>query len=637
MMAKDPNNQSSKNEQKQQYNAPQRRPYGSYGFWIFIVAFIIIYYLSQNWDQETTKISYTRFKDQLQKNNIEEVTIRGQDISGQFKAPYQVITDSAENKSKSYQYFNTFKPSLEDPELLDMMESKDVTINAKAEKRPWFYTFLIYFLPWILIIGFFFYVSQRMRGQGNQMMGGGLFSMGKSKAKRYTKESTDTQYEHVAGLDNAKKDLQEIVEYLKEPSKFAALGADIPKGVLLVGPPGTGKTLLARATAGEADVPFYSISGSEFIEMFVGVGASRVRDMFENAKQEAPSIIFIDEIDSIGRARGTGLGGGHDEREQTLNQVLSEMDGFVSHQATIVIAATNRPDVLDPALTRPGRFDRQIALELPHKEAREAILKIHTKNVPLHENVKLSEIAARTAGFSGADLQNLVNEAALMAGRKDKTKVDAEDFDHARDKIILGAERENVLTDDEKETIAYHESGHALVTRLLPHTDPLQKVTIIPRGRALGVTEQIPERDRYNLKRSYLLNRIKVTLGGREAERLIFEEVSNGAANDLKQVTQIVRQMVCHWGMSDKLGPVFFKQGEQHLFLGKEMAQQKDFSEHTAKLIDEEIRRIITEAEEDTYQLLKDNRDKLDALAQALLKNETLEKEEIDRILQTKD
>ncbi len=628
--------QSGKDKQpsgEKRYPGPRNRATGSV-FWLVLIAIIIVYYFSQSWQQDYVKIAYSQFKEQLQKNNVQSVMMKGNEIKGTFRQPYTVVTDTVEKKTARYKHFSTFKPALQDQKLMNLLEQNNVEIKAKPEKRPLFFTFLIYILPWILIIGVFFYIRNRMQQQGQGgSMGGGLFGIGKSKAKRFTKESTDTVYADVAGLENAKRDLKEIVEYLKTPDKFSALGASIPKGVLLMGPPGTGKTMLARATAGEAGVPFFSISGSEFIEMFVGVGASRVRDMFETAKRESPSIIFIDEIDSIGRARGTGLGGGHDEREQTLNQILSEMDGFIPQQATIVIAATNRPDVLDPALTRPGRFDRQITLELPHKNAREDILKIHAKNVPLADDVDLGNIAARAVGFSGADLQNLVNEAALMAGRKDKKKVDASDFDVARDKIILGAERENMLTEEEKKTIAYHESGHALMTRLLPNTDPLQKVTIIPRGRALGVTEQIPENDRYNLKRSYLINRLSVILGGREAERLVFEDISNGAANDLKQATQITRQMVCHWGMSEKLGPVFFRQGEQHLFLGKEMAQQKDFSEHTAKLIDDEIRRIIEEAEERTHNLLKENRKKLDALAEGLLKHETLEKNALDAII----
>ena len=384
-------------------------------------------------------------------------------------------------------------------------------------------------------------------------------------------------------------------------------------------------------------MPFYSISGSEFIEMFVGVGASRVRDMFTNAKKDAPSIIFIDELDSIGRIRGTGLGGGHDEREQTLNQILSEMDGFSAHESVIVIAATNRPDVLDPALIRPGRFDRQITVEVPQRRARKEILQVHTREVPLAEDVDLDEVAGMTAGFSGAELKNLVNEAALLATRKEKSNVDAKDFDEARDKIIMGIEREDVIKDEEKKVIAYHEGGHALVARLLPGSDPLEKVTIIPRGRSLGATEQIPEEDRHNFSRSYLLNRIAIMLGGRAAEKVMFDDITSGAGDDLKKATQLARRMVCQWGMSDKVGPVTFRQGETHPFLGREIAEQKDFSEETARLIDEEVRGIIQGMEEKARKILESNRDKLDALARGLLEHETLSREEIDDLLGTED
>jgi len=523
-------------------------------------------------------------------------------------------------------------PAFDDPYLVDLLEDNNVKVYAERESNPWLTYFLLLSLPWILIIAYFIYLRRQMQ-QGGGMMGGGLFNVGKSKAKRYNREDSSITYADVAGVENAKKDLQEIVEYLKDPEKFKELGAKIPKGVLLTGPPGTGKTLLAKATAGEAGVAFYSISGSEFIEMFVGVGASRVRDTFQNAKNEAPAIIFIDEIDSIGRARGTGLGGGHDEREQTLNQVLAEMDGFDARESVIVMAATNRPDVLDPALTRPGRFDRQITLDLPHKEAREQILKIHTRKVPLEEDVDLSAVAGQTVGFAGANLENLVNEAALLAGRRKKKKVSMDEFSDARDKILLGAEREDMITDEERNIVAYHEAGHALVAKLLPGTDPVQKVTIIPRGRALGVTEQVPERDRYNYNKEYVLNRIAIMLGGRAAERIIFNDVTSGAANDLKQVTSIARKMVTQWGMSEKIGPVSYKVGEEHQFLGKEMAQPKDFSEYTAKLIDDEIKRIVSEMEDKARKLLEENRNKLDALAHALLVHESITADEINRLI----
>jgi cell division protease FtsH len=421
--------------------------------------------------------------------------------------------------------------------------------------------------------------------------------------------------------------------FLKDPSKYMALGGQLPKGILLVGPPGTGKTLMARATAGEANVPFFSISGSEFIEMFVGVGTSRVRDMFKQAKKEAPSIIFVDELDSIGRVRGTGLGGGHDEREQTLNQILAEMDGFLPHESVVVMAATNRPDVLDPALIRPGRFDRRVTLELPQKNTRKEILEVHTRNVPLSDDVDLESLASRTAGFSGADIKNLVNEAALLAARKEKKRAGPEGFDQGRDKILMGIEREDVIKDEDKKIIAYHEAGHALMARLLPSADPLEKVSIIPRGRSLRSTEQIPEEDWGNLSRKYLLDRIAIMLGGRASERLFSQDFSTGAGDDLKQVTELARRMVCQWGMSEKLGPITFRQGENHPFLGREIGQQRDFSEESARIIDEEIRRIIRDMEKKADDMLKSNRDTLDGIAKQLLVKETLSNDDIDTLL----
>ncbi|WP_258868992.1 ATP-dependent zinc metalloprotease FtsH [Alkalilimnicola ehrlichii] len=457
--------------------------------------------------------------------------------------------------------------------------------------------------------------------------------MARSKARRFEAERPDITMDDVAGSDHAKEDLKEIIDYLKAPSRYQSLGASIPKGVLMMGPPGTGKTLMAKAIAGEANVPFFSISGSEFIEMFVGVGAARVRDLFAKAKEEAPAIIFIDEIDSIGRSRGTGVGGGHDEREQTLNQILNEMDGFEKHQTVIVLAATNRPDVLDPALMRPGRFDRKITLDQPHKKAREAILRVHTRRIPLADNVDLSKLATRTIGFSGADLENLANEAALLAGRQRNQQVSMEHFDNARDKIVLGAEREGSLSETDKRVVAYHESGHALISALLPNTDPLDKVTILPRGRALGVTEQTPEEERYNVRYSYLRDRIAVMLGGRAAERLIFNETSTGAESDLEQATALARRMVSRWGMNKRLGPVAFRRGEDHVFLGREINQPPDFSEHTARMIDEEIVRLLGEIDEQVANLLQEHRAKLEALAQALLAHETLDAEAIQATL----
>lgn len=620
---------------------PDARNFQSGSWWKYLLIFLLFwlavsYFFNIFNENTSTTLSYSTFKNLIKKGNVESINIKGNNITGKFKTrfrpPYQAKTDTI-----TYQYFSTTKPTIYDDELMKILEQNNVTINAESQDNSWISYMVIMVLPWILILGYFFYIRKKLQGQiGGNMMGGsgGIFGVGKSRAKRFRKQKAGVTFNDVAGLDSAKQDLREIIEYLKEPEKFAKLGADIPKGILLMGPPGTGKTLLARATAGEADVTFYSISGSEFIEMFVGVGASRVRDLFDNAKKESPAVIFIDEIDSVGRVRGTGLGGGHDEREQTLNQILSEMDGFERNESVVVMAATNRPDVLDPALTRPGRFDRRITLELPQRGARKKILEIHTRHVPLAEGVDLENISARTVSFSGADLKNLVNEAALLAGRKQKTKVDMDDFDEARDKILLGAEREEMINDDEKKVVAYHEAGHALVALLLPNTDPLQKVSIIPRGRSLGATEQIPDIERFNLKKAYLLDRIAVTLGGRAAEKIVFDDITTGAAEDFRMITRIARKMVCNWGMSERLGPIMFKQGEEHPFLGRELAQQKDFSEHTQQIIDEEIQKIIVEMEQKAESLIYDNRIKLDALAEALLENETLDKKQIDWILE---
>jgi cell division protease FtsH len=614
----------------------------------FLAVWMLLVFLFRGFapGPSTNEIPYTDFKKRVDRGEVAEITFKGNQINGQFNRESKDKDQTQPNSDNSFfqifkanksqpDYFITTKPALRDPELLPMLEKNEVVVRAEAQKRSWFWALIVTLVPWLLIFGLFFYASKKMQermiGGGR---GGGIFGFEKSKAKLFDKKSIDVTYRNVAGLDNAKKELREIVDYLKDPSKFQSLGGELPKGVLLEGPPGVGKTLMAQATAGEADVPFYSISGSEFIEMFVGVGASRVRDMFKKAKKDAPAIIFIDELDSIGRARGTGLGGGHDEREQTLNQILAEMDGFSSHQAIVVIAATNRPDVLDPALIRPGRFDRRITLDLPLKKARREILRTHTRKVLMADDVDLEKLAERTVGLSGADLKNLVNEAALLAARKNKQNVQAEDFDQARDKILMGIEREDIISDEEKRMIAYHEAGHALLAEMLSGADPLQKVSIIPRGRALGATEQIPEEERRNLKRSYLLNRIAITLGGRAAEKIVFEEVSTGAADDLKKVTQLARRMVCQWGMSEKIGPVTFKLGEPHPFLGRELTTEpKDFSEHTARLIDEEIKRIVKQMEQQAEETLSTNRDKLDVLAEHLLKYETLSKAEVDKLL----
>ncbi|MFW5640295.1 MAG: ATP-dependent zinc metalloprotease FtsH [Thermodesulfobacteriota bacterium] len=597
--------------------------------WFLLLWLLLIYFLVGRSYSDVSQIPYTQFKENLKGGNLSSIHVKGEEITGEFKKEIKV---GEREDAPTLKYFKTILPSFPDPGLMDQLEKKGVTIRTESTEASWFATLLITLLPWVLIIGFFVYSSKKFQ----ERMGGGgagLFKFGKSKAKLYTRSTTQVTYENVAGLANAKKELQEIVEFLKNPSKFQKLGGKLPKGILLAGPPGTGKTLLARATAGEAEVPFYSISGSEFIEMFVGVGASRVRDMFKQAKQDAPAIIFIDELDSIGRVRGTGVGGGHDEREQTLNQILSEMDGFSPQESVIILAATNRPDVLDPALIRPGRFDRRIILEQPHKKARKQILEIHSKEVPLSEDVDLDALAGMSVGFSGADLENLVNEAALIAGRDNKDQVEMADFFEGIDKIRMGLEREDFISEEEKRIIAYHEAGHALMAKLVPTADPLQKVTIVPHGRALGLTEQIPDEDRHNLKKKYLLDRIAIMLGGRGSEKIVFDDVSTGAGNDLKQATQMARRMVCNWGMSEKLGAAAFDRGEPHPFLGKEMTEPKNFSEDTARMIDEEIRRIINEQDTRTEDLLTANRDKLDLLAEALLEHEVLDAEDIEKIL----
>ena len=630
MNSRDPHmEQSKKNSSLEKI---QRPSFFRIIFLALLIWLVINYFFNTYAERDQINLSYSRFKELVTSGKIKEVTFKGDDINGSFKDKY-LVTENAGKDSTYYDSFKTTKPPVEDAHLLSLLEDKQVTVKAVVDDSSWWQIILISFLPLAIIIGLFMYAGSKMRGNLQQRMGGGLFGVGRSKAKRYEKTKESITFHDVAGLENAKTELQEIVLYLKHPQRFRVLGAQIPKGILLMGAPGTGKTLLARATAGEANVSFFNISGSEFIEMFVGVGASRVRDMFENAKRESPSIIFIDEIDSVGRARGTGLGGGNDEREQTLNQILSEMDGFQPHLSVIVIAATNRPDVLDSALTRPGRFDRQITLDMPHKEAREEILKIHTRRVPLNDDVDLQNLASRTVGFSGADIKNLVNEAALLAGRRNGTKVSAEDFDNARDRILLGAEREDKIDEEEKKVIAIHEAGHALVSKLTPNGDPLQKVTIIPRGRSLGVTEQLPVNERHNLTRAYLLDRMVIMLGGRAAEKVVFNEITSGSSSDLKQLTMLARRMVCQWGMSENLGPVYFEQGEEHPFLGREITEPKKFSESTAQLIDQEIQNLIHKMESKAIHLISDNRKKLDLIADALIAHETLDSDMVDKIL----
>ena len=545
-----------------------------------------------------------------------------------LKTPIEVLVKdfSGESQVETLSLRVNIPPALK-AKIFEVTTAAQCEVIFLATTSPAWQVIVGGLLPIIILVGFFWWMSNRVR---SQMGGPGIFGkFASNQAKRFEKDEHSTTFEDVAGLKNVKKELSEIVECLREPERFTKLGAKIPKGVLLVGPPGTGKTLLARAVAGEAGVPFYSISGSEFIEMFVGVGASRVRELFEEAKRSAPCIIFIDEIDAVGRSRGAGLGGGHDEREQTLNQILSEMDGFESNQAVIVLAATNRPDVLDAALVRPGRFDRQVVVEKPQRDGRRAILQVHSKDMPLDKNVDMELLARATIGFSGADLENLANEAALMAARRGHNKITQGDFDRAKDKIQLGTLRDEAMSEREKELTAYHESGHALLALLLPETDPVHSVTIVPRGRALGVTQQLPREDVHNYSRTYLLNRIAILLGGRAAEDLVFQEFTTGAQNDLEQATNLAERMICQWGMSEKIGPVSFKRSEEHVFLGRELGESSNISEHTAMLIDEEIRTMLEEGYQRAMRILGESREKLELLTKELLEKEVLNDREI--------
>ena len=561
-----------------------------------------------------TQIVYSQFMEEVKQRNIARVTIEGHVLRG---------------TSNDGKRVTTYAPS--DPWMVSDLLKYGIVVEAKPQEEPsMLMNIFVSWFPMLLLIGVWVFFMRQMQGGGR----GGAFSFGKSKARMLDEESNQVTFADVAGCDEAKEEVSELVEFLRDPSKFQKLGGRIPRGVLMVGNPGTGKTLLARAIAGEAKVPFYTISGSDFVEMFVGVGAARVRDMFEQAKKSAPCIIFIDEIDAVGRQRGAGLGGGNDEREQTLNQLLVEMDGFEANVGVIVIAATNRPDVLDPALLRPGRFDRQVVVPLPDIRGREQILLVHMRKVPIDQNVKADIIARGTPGFSGADLANLVNEAALFAARFNKRVVDMEDFERAKDKIMMGAERRSmVMSEEEKRNTAYHESGHAVVAKLLPKTDPVHKVTIIPRGRALGVTMQLPVEDRYTYDREFLLNRIAVLFGGRIAEELFMHQMTTGASNDFERATQMARDMVTRYGMSDALGPMIYGENEGEVFLGRSVTTHKNLSETTMQQVDAEIRRIIGEQYSLARKLLEDNRAKVEAMAKALLEWETIDAEQIDDIM----
>ncbi len=575
---------------------------------------IFIFTVLNRHKPKTQRIIFSSLIKQIKADNIKSITIESHNILGVYK-----------NGKK----FKTYVPSY--PELINLLEKHNVEIDAKPKPgSPWYLSFLIDWLPMIIILfAFWYFFWRQMQGGAGKAM-----SFGKSKAKLLNDGTNKVTFKDVAGIEESKQELEEIVDFLKDPKKFTKLGGRIPHGVLLVGPPGTGKTLLAKAIAGEAGVPFFSISGSDFVEMFVGVGASRVRDLFAQGKKSAPCIIFIDEIDAVGRHRGAGLGGGHDEREQTLNQLLVEMDGFEPNEGVILIAATNRPDVLDPALLRPGRFDRQVVVPKPDIKGREEILKVHVKDVPLNKDVDLKVIARGTPGFSGADLANMVNEAALLAARKNETSVGMSDLEEAKDKVMMGTERRSmVISEKEKKITAYHESGHTLVAKLLPGTDPIHKVTIIPRGMAMGLTQQLPIDDKHNYDKEYLLNEIAILLGGRTAEEITFNQMTTGASNDIERATDIARKMICEWGMSEKLGPITFGKKEEQIFLGREFAQHKDYSESTAVAIDEEVKKIISDNHERAKKILSENIAILNDLATKLIEKESLNGKEIDSII----
>ena len=584
-------------------------------FWVVVGLFMILLFnlFSVPHHEPEEDVIFSEFMTKLDKGEVERVIIKASHISA-------VLKDKTRIRTYSVEY----------PELVQVLRDRGVQIEAKPpDESPWYITFLVTWGPFVLFLGLWFFLMRQMQMGGNKAL-----SFGKSRARMLTEERKKVLFSDVAGVDEAKDEVLEIIEFLKDPRKFQKLGGRIPKGVLIVGPPGTGKTLLAKAIAGEASVPFFSISGSDFVEMFVGVGASRVRDLFEQGKKHAPCIIFIDEIDAVGRLRGAGLGGGHDEREQTLNQLLVEMDGFDTTEGVILVAATNRPDVLDPALLRPGRFDRQVVVNRPDLKGRTEILKVHTKKVPIATNVELEKIARGTPGFSGADLENLVNEAALWAARLNKKEVEVVDFEMAKDKVLMGAERKSlILSDEEKRTTAYHEAGHALIAKLIPGTDPVHKVTIIPRGRALGVTMQLPVDDRHGYSKGYLINQLAILMGGRVAEELVLKEMTTGAGNDLERATDLARKMVCEWGMSEKMGPLTFGKQNEQVFLGREMGCQRDFSDQIAMEIDQEVRRLVTENYERAKRLLTENMASLKRLAEALLEKEVLDGSDIDQIL----
>ncbi|MEW6595807.1 MAG: ATP-dependent zinc metalloprotease FtsH [Thermodesulfobacteriota bacterium] len=588
--------------------------YKNLSMWLVIgLTMILLFNLFNKPQQQAVEMSYSDFLTSVESGAVNQVTIQGNEITGEGPGGKE---------------FKVISPA--DPDLIKALRKANTNIRVKPqEETPWYVTVLISWFPMLLLIGVWIFFMRQM-----QVGGGKAMSFGKSRARLLDQDKTKVTFADVAGIDEAKEELTEIIDFLKDPKKFTRLGGRIPKGVLLMGPPGTGKTLLAKAIAGEAGVPFFSISGSDFVEMFVGVGASRVRDLFIQGKKNAPCIIFIDEIDAVGRHRGAGLGGGHDEREQTLNQLLVEMDGFEANEGVIIVAATNRPDVLDPALLRPGRFDRQVVVPVPDVKGREKILTVHGSKTQIDEKVDWAVIARGTPGFSGADLENMVNEAALLAARQDAEKVTMIHLEQAKDKVLMGTERRSmIITEKEKEITAYHEAGHALVAKLLPGADPVHKVTIIPRGRALGVTMQLPMDEKHTYARADLMNNICILLSGRVAEELIFKEITTGAGNDIERATELARKMVCEWGMSEVMGPLAFGKKEEQIFLGREIAQHRDYSEATAVRIDDEVKKLVLGAKEKVTTLLTENSTALKALAKALLERETLVLEDIERII----
>ena len=604
-----------------------RNSLGTFFIWLAIFgAFFFLYQIITSTNDRHMEISYSNYQTLLSQDKISSIHVIENELHGTLKEEINVPVDGVPVK---FTQFKIYLPFI-DSKMIEEWNARNINVEF-SKKGTDFSTILIQMLPWIIAVGIFIFILRRMQGGGGAK---NIFTFGKSRARMSSDKDPKVTFSDVAGCDEAKQELQEIVDFLKDPDKFTKLGGRIPKGALLLGPPGTGKTLLARAVAGEADVPFFSISGADFVEMFVGVGAARVRDLFDQAKKNHPCIIFIDEIDAVGRSRGAGLGGGHDEREQTLNQLLVEMDGFDSNAGIILIAATNRPDILDSALMRPGRFDRQIVVDQPDVNGREEILKIHTKKVHLHDGVNLKKIAKGTPGLSGADLENLVNEAALLAARRSSDAVENIDFENAKDKVMMGVERKSmVISDKEKKTTAYHEAGHALVARLLPDADPVHKVTIIPRGRALGLTHYLPTDDRHSYSRLYIQTMLTYMLGGRAAEKIIFDHYTTGASNDIERATMLARKMVCEWGMSDKLGPVAFGKKEEEVFLGREIATAKNYSEETSRIIDTEIKGIILDAEQEAIRLIKENIVHLHNIAAALIERETIDSEDLDLLM----